>query len=94
MAASQTSRPGRTRQGTRVRYHSPAMFAWGVFAAALATSAMVGSAPSRAAADLGAPAVVKAVQWGRPGSAATRMPALRARGRGSRTALPRLRPLA
>ena len=50
MAASQTSRPGRTRQGTRVRYHSPAMFAWGVFAAALATSAMVGSAPSRAAA--------------------------------------------
>ncbi|HEY8148894.1 MAG TPA: hypothetical protein VIK51_08305 [Vicinamibacteria bacterium] len=71
------------------------MFASALLAAALATSAMVGSAPSRAAADLGAPAVVQAVQWGRPaGARATRMPVLRARGHGSRTAPHRLRSLA
>jgi hypothetical protein len=71
------------------------MFASGLLAAALATAALVGSAPSQAAAELSAPAVVKAVQWGRPaGAASTRMPALRARGRASRAIAPRLRILA
>ncbi|PYQ46047.1 MAG: hypothetical protein DMF77_02255 [Acidobacteria bacterium] len=68
------------------------MFASVLLAAALATSAMAGSAPSRAAAELSPPAVVNAVQWGRPAGAA-RMPAVRARGRGSRTPR-RLRSLA
>ncbi|HEU0091025.1 MAG TPA: hypothetical protein VFS78_02875 [Vicinamibacteria bacterium] len=69
------------------------MFASVLLAAALATSAMAGGAPSRAAAEISPPAVVKAVQWGRPAGAA-RMPAVRAREHGSRTAPRRLRSLA
>jgi len=76
-----------------LRYHPPAMFASALLAAALAASAMAGGAPSRATAEVSPPAVVKAVQWGRPAGAA-RVPAVRARGRGSRTAPHRLRSLA
>jgi hypothetical protein len=69
------------------------MFASVLLAAALATSAMAGGAPSRAAAEISPRAVVKAVQWGRPAGAA-RVPVVRARGRGLRTAPHRLRSLA
>jgi hypothetical protein len=69
------------------------MFASVLLAAAIATSAMAGGAPSRAAAEISPRAVVKAVQWGRPAGAA-RVPAVRARGHGSRTTARHLRSLA
>ncbi|HEU0108479.1 MAG TPA: hypothetical protein VFT38_20000 [Vicinamibacteria bacterium] len=69
------------------------MLASVLLAAALATSAMAGGAPSRAAAEPSPQAVVKAVQWGRPAGAA-RIPVLRTRARGSRTPARRLRSLA
>jgi len=76
-----------------VRYHPPSMFASVLLAAAIATSAMAGGAPSRAGAEISPRAVVKAVQWGRPAGAA-RTPAVRAHGHASRTTPRRVRSLA